>query len=81
MLQTCEISNPISRWIHDIWQKTISLKGCLVECGSTRPLSWPESSRPGSSQPGQISAWSYIKPGGYVFNKNNLFDKSWRKDV
>ena len=27
----------------------------------------------GSSRPGQISAWSHIKPGGKVFNKKESF--------
>ena len=30
------------------------------------------SSRPVSSPPGQISAWSHIKPGGNVFNKKEF---------
>ena len=33
------------------------------------------SSWPGSSRPGQISAWSHIKPGGDVFNKKEFIQQ------
>ena len=29
----------------------------------------------GSSRPGQISAWSHIKPGGNVFNKKEFIQQ------
>ena len=56
------------------------LKKCMLNLCEAQPLktnagqlglwsSQPESSRPRSSWPGQISAWSHIKPGWNVFNK------------